>query len=87
MCLAVPVRVSEVNGLEAIVEIGGVQRAVSVVLTPDVKTGDYVLVHAGFAIGTVDEAEARESLALLQQIADFYDEDAIAAELGNDEVR
>lgn len=82
MCLAVPMLIRKIEGSDAEVEIGGVARAVSVALTPEAKEGDYVLVHAGFAIGLVDEEEALETLRLLGDLAAFYDDAAIAEELG-----
>jgi len=68
MCLAVPVKVVSVDGDEAETEIGGVTRRVSIALTPEAKVGDYVLLHTGYAIGVVDEAEAQETLKLLEEI-------------------
>lgn len=68
MCLAVPTKILEVEGREAEAEIGGVRRRISVALTPDVRPGDYVLVHAGFAISVLDEEEARESLNLFKEL-------------------
>ena len=68
MCLAVPVKVISIEGDTAETEISGVRRQVSIVLTPEVKVGDYVLLHTGYAIGVVDEAEAKETLALLEEI-------------------
>jgi hydrogenase expression/formation protein HypC len=56
------------------VEIGGVSRRVSVWLTPDVKVGDYVLLHTGYAISIIDEAEAKETLSLLEILAGAEDE-------------
>jgi len=82
MCLAVPALVRKVEGTSAVVEVGGVARTVSVTLTPEARAGDYVLVHAGFAIGIVDAVEAQETLRLLGEMAAFYDADAIAEELG-----
>jgi len=82
MCLAVPALVRKVEGTSAVVEVGGVSRTVSVTLTPEARAGDYVLVHAGFAIGIVDAEEAQETLRLLGEMAAFYDADAIAEELG-----
>ena len=70
MCLAVPVRIVSVDGMNAKVEIGGVQRDVSIMLTPEAKEGDYVLLHTGYAISVVDEAEAAETLKLFDQIAE-----------------
>lgn len=69
MCLAIPVRVVSIEGDEAETEIAGVRRRVSIVLTPEVKVGDYVLLHTGYAIGVVDEDEAEETLKLLEEIA------------------
>jgi len=71
MCLAIPVRVISIAGDEAEIDIGGVKRTVSVVLTPEVKVGDYVLLHTGYAIGVVDEAEAEETLKLLEEIVNL----------------
>ncbi len=72
MCLAVPVLVQKIEGSDGRVEIGGVVRTISLALTPGVKVGDYVLVHAGYAISVLDEEEARETLALLHEMAEFY---------------
>ncbi len=69
MCLAVPVRIASIDGREAETEIAGVRRRVSIALTPEAKVGDYVLLHTGYAIGVVDEAEAEETLKLLEEIA------------------
>jgi hydrogenase expression/formation protein HypC len=52
-----------------IAEIDGVRREVSLMLQPDAKVGDYVLIHAGYAIGLVDEEEANATLDLLRQVA------------------
>lgn len=70
MCLAVPVRVTEVlpDG-NAVVEVGGVHNRVSLSLVDGVGVGDYVIVHAGFAINRLDVAEAEKSLALFAEIA------------------
>ncbi len=71
MCLAVPARVvelvDEVNQI-AKVDIGGVRRNISVALLEDVKVGDWVLVHVGFAIQKIDEEEAEQTLMLLRQL-------------------
>lgn len=74
MCLAVPLRVLKIEGTNAQVELGGVLRQVSLMLTPEAQEGDYVLVHTGFAISVLDEQEARETLALLSELADAADE-------------
>ncbi len=69
MCLAVPVKIVSIEGDEAETEIAGVRRRVSIALTPEAKLGDYVLLHTGYAIGVIDEAEAEETLKLLEEIA------------------
>ena len=69
MCLAVPVKIVSIDGDAAETEIAGVRRRVSIALTPEAKLGDYVLLHTGYAIGVIDEAEAEETLKLLEEIA------------------
>jgi len=69
MCLAVPVKVVSIEGNEAEVEISGVRRRVSIVLTPEAKVGDYVLLHTGYAINVINEAEAQETLKILEEMA------------------
>jgi len=70
MCLAIPARiVSEPNEIEmAEVDILGVKRHVSLMMTPDAAVGDHVLVHAGFAIQKIDEEFAAESLEMLRSM-------------------
>jgi hydrogenase expression/formation protein HypC len=74
MCLAVPVQVLSIDGNEAGVEIGGVKRRVSIMLTPEAKVGDYVLLHTGYAINVIDEAEAQETLKILGEMVRLGDE-------------
>jgi hydrogenase expression/formation protein HypC len=69
MCLAIPVRIVSIDGDTAETEIAGVRRRVSIAFTPEAKVGDYVLLHTGYAIGVIDEAEAEETLKLLEEIA------------------
>lgn len=69
MCLAVPAQVKSIHDREAEVEIGGTSYRASIWLTPDVKVGDYVLLHTGYAINVIDEEEAKETLKLLAEIA------------------
>jgi len=72
MCLAVPVQVLELMENEtALVEMGGVRKVVSLMLLDGVEAGDYVLVHAGFAIEKVDREEAERTLAVLEEAAEF----------------
>jgi hydrogenase expression/formation protein HypC len=69
MCLAIPVRIVSIDGDTAETEIAGVMRRVSIAFTPEAKVGDYVLLHTGYAIGVIDEAEAEETLKLLEELA------------------
>ncbi len=70
MCLAVPTRVLKIEGLKAVVELGGLARQASIMLVPDTQVGDYVLLHAGFAIQKMDEREAEETIRLFTEIAE-----------------
>lgn len=69
MCLALPARIIELQGTErAIVELGGVRQTVSIALVQGVAPGDYVIVHVGHAIGTLDEDEALATLATFAEL-------------------
>lgn len=68
MCLAVPARIIELEGDEALAEMSGVRIKVSLVLTPEARLGDYVLIHAGFAINVLNTQEAVETLELFEQL-------------------
>ena len=70
MCLAIPALVKSIEGYQAEVDIDGVTRQVSIQLTPDVKVGDYVLLHTGYAINIIDEAEAEETLRILEELSE-----------------
>jgi len=70
MCLAVPVRVAALLGNQWVeIEVGGVHTRVSIALIDEVVVGDYVIVHAGFAIARLDVVEADRTLALFDEIA------------------
>ena len=70
MCLALPARIVALDADEqATVDLGGVRKAVSVVLTPGVAPGDYVIVHVGHAIGVLDAQEAARTLALFAELS------------------
>lgn len=71
MCLAVPARIVELESDRAVVDAMGNQWKARTTLLPDVKIGDLVLVHAGFAISIVDEEEAKKTWELLAQLDDF----------------
>ncbi len=69
MCLAIPALVKSIDGSVAEVEIGGVSRRASLLLTPEARVGDYVLLHTGYAINVVNQEEAEETLRLLEEMA------------------
>lgn len=68
MCLGVPAKIVRIEGKEAIAEVGGIQREISLALVSDVREGDYVIIHAGFAISKIDEEEADVMLNFLAHI-------------------
>ncbi|MFO7985466.1 MAG: HypC/HybG/HupF family hydrogenase formation chaperone [Desulfatiglandaceae bacterium] len=69
MCLAIPAKVIALNDAMATIDMEGAQREASTLLLENVNIGDYVIVHAGFAIHKIDEAEAQESLKVLRELA------------------
>ncbi|NCO61742.1 MAG: HypC/HybG/HupF family hydrogenase formation chaperone [Deltaproteobacteria bacterium CG_4_8_14_3_um_filter_51_11] len=69
MCLAIPARIVEINELMATVDMDGTRRQASLLLVDNAALGDYVIVHAGFAIHKIDEAQAMESLRILRDLA------------------
>jgi hydrogenase expression/formation protein HypC len=78
MCLAIPARVASIDeGRMATVDIMGVTRKVSLDLVPEAVEGDWLLVHAGFALQVIDEDVANDTLDLLKQIPDFQDEEGL----------
>ena len=82
MCLAVPMQIMEIkDGVMARVAVMGAERDVAIDLTPQAQVGDYVLVHAGFAIEVVDEQYAAETLELIQTMADMVDDPLFDAEV------
>lgn len=70
MCLAIPALIKSIKGQQAVAEIEGVTRDISLQLTPEAKVGDYVLLHTGYAISIIDAAEAAETLKLLREMAE-----------------
>ena len=73
MCLAIPAKITEIKNSMGTIDMEGTQREVSLLLLEDAKIGDYVIVHAGFAIHKIDEAEAKESLKVLRELVTFMD--------------
>ncbi|HSO20535.1 MAG TPA: HypC/HybG/HupF family hydrogenase formation chaperone [Desulfosarcina sp.] len=74
MCLAIPSKVIEIDNGMATIDVEGVRRAASLMLLDDVVVGDYVIVHAGFAIQRLDADAAAESLTLLREAAALADD-------------
>jgi hydrogenase expression/formation protein HypC len=78
MCLGIPGKIIEISMQEGTrmgkVDFNGVQLEVCLEATPEANLGDYVIVHAGFAISTLSETEAKETLDLLAQIESLQDE-------------
>jgi hydrogenase expression/formation protein HypC len=74
MCLAIPSKVVSIENEMAVIDVDGVTRTASLLLVPDAVVGDYVIVHAGFAIHTLDEKTALESLDLLREAAAMVDD-------------
>jgi hydrogenase expression/formation protein HypC len=69
MCLAIPSKITRIDNNMAVIDVDGVRRECSLLLVEDAQVGDYVIVHAGFAISKIDEAVALETLALLKEAA------------------
>ena len=69
MCLGVPAKVLETGDGTAVVELGGVRREISLMLVDDVSDGEWVIVHAGFALQKLSEEEAEQTLSLFREIA------------------
>lgn len=89
MCLAIPMKIKEIKNEFARVEAGGFARTINIQMLPNVKAGDYVLVHAGFAIEKIDPEKARETLSLLDEPRTFFvfNDASIRKERGKDIAR
>ena len=70
MCLSIPARIVSLDGGQAVVDVAGNRREADVSLVEDARVGDYVLVHAGFAIGKYDEEDALRTLALWREMGE-----------------
>lgn len=69
MCLAIPALVlKRLEGDDALIDLGGVRKRITLALVPDAREGDYVIVHVGYAITRLDAEEARKTLALFAEI-------------------
>lgn len=71
MCLAIPARIIQIEDQIALIDLDGTRRKASLLLLEDAAVGDYVIVHAGFAIHRIDEEDARAALSLLREMADL----------------
>lgn len=73
MCLAIPSKIIQIEENIGTIDVDGVKRKASLLLLEEAKVGDYVIVHAGFAIHKIDEEAAMESLRLLKEAAALID--------------
>jgi len=71
MCLGIPLKIVEINGKEALGELNGVRKKIRVDLIENLKLGDYVMVHAGFALEIMKEEEANDTLKILEEIQEL----------------
>ncbi|MEA1969831.1 MAG: HypC/HybG/HupF family hydrogenase formation chaperone [Thermodesulfobacteriota bacterium] len=76
MCLAVPSRIVEIKDSVATVDVDGVSREASIMLLDDIKVGDYVIVHAGFAISQIDEETAELTLRDMREMMASLDQES-----------
>lgn len=78
MCLAIPGKITEIHQKDSLrmakVDFGGIVKEICLEYTPEAQVGDYALIHVGFAISLMDEEEARETLKLIKDVAEFEDE-------------
>lgn len=83
MCLGIPGKVLEIREQDSVplgkVDFGGIAKDVCLIYVPEVRVGDYVLVHVGFAISRVDEQEAQEIFSYLEQIGEIGESEAARA--------
>lgn len=73
MCIAVPARIEEINGQEAVVNCGGVRLTTNITFIKEPAIGDYVLIHAGCAVEKLDKNEAEETLKIFKELAEVMD--------------
>lgn len=81
MCLAIPAQVVSIdgeNGELGLVDIGGVQKEISLALVDGVQVGDYVIIHVGYALQILDPEEAAKTLALFAELSEFDQAEARA---------
>jgi hydrogenase expression/formation protein HypC len=73
MCLAIPAKIVSKKGDTVMVDVSGVQREANIMLCPDAKLGDYIIMHAGFAIHILDKKDAEETLQMLSDMEKLAD--------------
>jgi hydrogenase expression/formation protein HypC len=74
MCLSIPAKVMSIDGDNAVVSVGGTNYEASLQLLDEVKVGDYILLHTGFAIQKISEEEAIETLRVFEEFEDLNDQ-------------
>lgn len=68
MCLGIPLRITETNGTDAVAEMSGIRRKIRIDFLPDIKPGEYVMVHAGFALERINMELASETMETISEI-------------------
>ena len=68
MCYAIPAKILEINSDSAQVDYGGVKKKINICLLEGIKVGDYVLIHAGFAIEKLEKKSAEETLEIIREM-------------------
>ena len=72
MCLAMPAQITQLKEQEiAVVNLGGIEKEISTALVEDVKVGDYVIIHVGYALTKLDEGEAKKTLQLFHEMTKY----------------
>ena len=79
MCIAIPSKIVKIENNIGIIDVDGVQRQASLLLLEDPEVGEYVIVHAGFAIKKIDEEAAMETLKVLREVLSFAEKGKPAA--------
>lgn len=77
MCLGIPLKIIKLQGNEAVGEMNGIERKIRIDLVPKVELGDYVMVHAGFAIEIINEEAAKETLEILKDMEKALEENNV----------
>jgi hydrogenase expression/formation protein HypC len=75
MCLAVPALITQIDGFMACADMGGVETSVNILFTPEVQVGEYVIIHAGYAISVMNGDEAARTLSLFKEMTDTHEKE------------